>query len=246
MKTRTSHCDDGTCAADHPRLTPRKLVGLLNLTAFALGLASSTPCISADAYVTDQQGFNFRSGESTRYRIISQLKSGTAVNVISENKRTGYSKVRLSDGTEGFIRSRYLQDEPTASLQLRKAKERLAELEQSPSSLALMLADARRELADVKRENQSNLTSLRAAEAELKKIRAASENAVRLMEEHKVLETKVSYLQKLTSELKRTHAALHADRNFRWMAFGAAILGIGIFIGIAMRRLASNAGNTPR
>jgi SH3 domain protein len=237
---------DKACGAVLRQAMSRKPRARPTLIALILCIAIPAPAVSATAYVTDQHGFNLRAGEGTRYRIISELKSGTALDVVSENQRTGYSKVRLSDGTEGYILSRYLQQEPTAALKLRKATARLTQLEQSPSALALMLDQTRTELAELKRKNKSNLAELVAAKAELKAIRAASKDTVGLMNEHKTLARRVNYLEQLTSQLQQVHAALLSDRRHRWMALGAGVFSIGVLLGAILPRVLPRSNSTTR
>jgi SH3 domain protein len=234
------------CRTASRRTSSRRRRLLLALLAISLGFGVSAPGVSGTAYVTDQHTFNLRAGESTGYRIISVLDSGTALDVLSENERTGYSKVRLSDGTEGFILSRYLQTDPTASLQLKKATKRLRELEQSPSSLALMLARARTKLKNLQEQSEANLAELRAAEAELEAIREASKETVRLMKEHEMFADRVNYLEQLTSELQRAHADLIGDRHHRWMIFGAGVFSVGLLAGIALPRILPGLNSTTR
>ncbi|MES9979096.1 MAG: hypothetical protein ABW107_10130, partial [Candidatus Thiodiazotropha sp. 6PLUC5] len=61
--------------------------------------------ISAQAktlYVTDIFKINMRAGESISHRITKTLKSGTAVEVISTNKESGYTKIRAGS-LQGFV-----------------------------------------------------------------------------------------------------------------------------------------------
>ena len=85
-------------------------------------LIASASSFAQDAYVTDKFTVAVRSGEAADYRILRMLRTGTKVEVISQNRETGYSKIRFNNGKEGFVLTRQLLDEPTA-------RDRLADLE---------------------------------------------------------------------------------------------------------------------
>jgi uncharacterized protein YgiM (DUF1202 family) len=79
------------------------------------GIPSTTPSntsgsttsddLNISAYTTDL--VNFRSGMSTSSSVIKVLPSGTEVTIINKSSDTWY-KVKLSDGTIGYINSTYL------------------------------------------------------------------------------------------------------------------------------------------
>ncbi len=240
MNQHPTNVEQGLLPPPFCRVNRVSLPNIFNITALILALGINSPCPAASAYVTDQHSYNLRSGESTRYRIIATLKSGTPVDVISQNEDTGYSHVRLSDDTTGFLRSRYLQTSPTSALQLEQTQKRLNELEKSPDTLALQLSQTQADLATLKQKYQVNLETLGSAEADLAEIRAASADAVRLAQEHSSLQDQVEYFRELTSQLQQLQSEARHDRHHRWMSFGAGLLLFGIIAGIFLQNLLSN------
>ena len=83
----------------------RQLLTLALITAAGLAQAEDT------RYVTDQLEATLRTGESVTHRITKMLPSGTAVEVLSTNPKTGYSRVRMQDGKDGYILTRHLMEE---------------------------------------------------------------------------------------------------------------------------------------
>ncbi len=71
----------------------RKLLPLALLAAAGLAQAAET------RYVTDQLEATLRTGESVTHRITKMLPSGTTVEVLSTNPKTGYSRIRMQDAT---------------------------------------------------------------------------------------------------------------------------------------------------
>ena len=75
----------------------RKLLTLALLAASGLSQAADT------RYVTDQLEATIRTGESVTHRITKMLPTGTAVEVLSTNPKSGYSRIRMQDGKDGYI-----------------------------------------------------------------------------------------------------------------------------------------------
>ena len=59
--------------------------------------------------------------------VAALLKSGTKVELLEEDTASGYSRVRVGPGRDGWVLSRYLSNEPAARERLAAAKSDLAE-----------------------------------------------------------------------------------------------------------------------
>jgi SH3 domain protein len=188
-------------------------------------------------YVTDQYEFNLRSGESTRYKIIRQLPSGTPLTVLSVNKNSGYARVRTENGLTGYILLRYLQDEPAARDELEEMRARLAELQQEPDKLAARLSALQASYerlednaAQLKREKQD-------LEAELAEIRNAAANAVEIDRERRELQERVSNLLLQVDQLEHRNLELSNQTKQQWFMIGGGVLGGGILLGLVLPNL---------
>src|SRR5688572_22179173 len=76
-------------------------------------------------YIADDIPITLRTGPSLENRIVRNLSAGVRVDVLGVDEANGYTRVRVvSDGTEGWVLTRYLQAEPVA-------RERLAAVERN-------------------------------------------------------------------------------------------------------------------
>jgi SH3 domain protein len=65
-------------------------------------------------YVTDNLSLSLRSEESNTSKAIKLLPTGTPLTVLEVNKKTGFSHLRLDDGTEGYMPTRNtMKDKPS-------------------------------------------------------------------------------------------------------------------------------------
>ncbi len=159
-------------------------------------------------YIKDTLYVPLRSGDSSGHRVVHKgLKSGSQVMLLQSNKETGYSLVRTTRGTEGWLRSQYLLEQPTAALLLKQAEKTIQQLSSKagPMSEKLITAEKKnqsldREIKKLTRENNS-LTK------ELARIKNLSSNVVELDQENKELlkdsELKKDKLDSIKAENQR-------------------------------------------
>ena len=207
----------------------------------ALLLAATLPiaiAVQAETqYVTDQYDFNLRAGESTRYKITKTLPSGTPLEILGVNAKSGYAHVRTEDGETGYILTRYLQEGPAARGQLAAMRSQLQELQQAPDQLAAKLSalqQAQQTLTTRYKVLERNKEQL---ERQLAEVRHASANAVRINEERQRLQDQVVELMEAVSDLEHRNLELANHRDQRWFLIGAGVVGGGILLGLILPNL---------
>jgi SH3 domain protein len=196
------------------------------------------PAVGAETrYVTDQYDFNLRSGESTRYKILRTLPSGTPLEVLGVNTDSGYAKVRTSDGLTGYMLVRYLQEEPGARGQLEAMQQRLTELQQTPDKLAARLGELQREHEALKQKNAALISEKEQVERALAEIRHASANVMRITQERKQLQDQVATLVMQVDGLEQRNLELTNRNKQDWFLIGAGVVVAGILIGLILPNL---------
>ncbi|KIX15687.1 TIGR04211 family SH3 domain-containing protein [Dethiosulfatarculus sandiegensis] len=207
------------------------------LTIVALFLLNLPALAGETQYITDQLKVTVRTGPSLENKIVHVLSSGDMV-VMVEKGEKGWAKVRLPDGTEGWMKYQYLQTEQTAGLKLKalnpEDKEdlttRLTELTQANQELTNQLAEAEKQEAETK-EKLEALTVKSQGVLDLQK---AHEN---LKQEFKAQTAKID---EMTTEVD----SIKFSSNLQWFLAGAGVLILGWLIGLAMgkrkKRYSSN------
>ncbi|MEH6649797.1 MAG: TIGR04211 family SH3 domain-containing protein [Motiliproteus sp.] len=76
---------------------------LLLLLVFVSGAVNS-----AEFHISDEVLVFLHTGPSNQYRIRSNVPSGTMLTVLEHDKATGYSRVRLTNGTDGWVQTKYI------------------------------------------------------------------------------------------------------------------------------------------
>ena len=199
----------------------------------AMLLLIGTPA-AGTMYVTDVLRLTLRSEPGTRGEILGVIKSGQALEVITEVEK--WTQVRLPDGKEGWVPSRFLTPERTAEL-------KLARLQQQFDSQKATLDAIRLEVAELKKQNkrlQADL-ALQTRQAEesttaYNTLKEESADFIKLKAEHK------STLEKATEQsaqiigLEKELTRLETQRLVRWFLAGAGVLLVGFIIGFSAKR----------
>lgn len=183
-------------------------------------------------YISDEFFVPFRTGPSTQNAITRNLVSGTRVELLEEREDSGYARVRLQDGTEGWVQSQYLQPEPIAEARLQSATRELnaargqvADLERRVAELESSLATTAEGLAEARSRGEE-------AGAELADVRAASAEALQTRAENENLRRKVVELESAAEAASLQIDELRARERQNWFIIGAAVLLGGIVIGL--------------
>jgi SH3 domain protein len=187
-------------------------------------------------YISDQLEVTLRSGKSTSHSIIRMLRSGTPVEVLEEDKDSGYSMVRAL-GKEGWVLSRYLMKGPVPRDQLADAEKKLAELELENRKMMTAMQSLKAEKGTIEQANSSMDTDYRKVSQELAEIKRTASSALAIDSENKDLKSRLVALERNLQTLQQENENLK-DRTARdWFMVGAGVVLIGIFVGLIIPRI---------
>lgn len=199
---------------------------------FFMLLLGSSSCFAETGYITDQLKITLRSGESTTHKVIRMLPSGTAVEILSRNSDTNYAKVRLPDGTVGYVLSRMLLKERPARERLAEAEQQLVVLRQEPGKLSSQLADLQESHADLQQRFNSMKSENSDLKQELSRLRKVAQDPLRIATER---DDAVERSQQLADELdilKLKNQRLTDKTEQNWFLIGAGVIIAGIILGL--------------
>ena len=204
---------------------------------FLLAFLIPAVIVAESGYVSDEFEVTMRSGPSTQNTILRMLPSGATVEVLETDEETGYSRISTISGTEGYVLSRFLMDQPAARDQLAGMRQRVSNLRQRNQELEARLGQATASRDELRQERDGLLRSNQGKDNELADIRRVSANALDLNGQNQELQTSVQTMnhrmQAQTSEIQE----LKDRRNRDWFLAGAAVLIGGILLGLILPKL---------
>ncbi len=190
-----------------------------------------------DRWVTDEFEIMMRSGKGSNQRILRQLKSGTQLEVLQTDEESGYTKVRVSSGAEGWVLTRYLRVTPTSKLTLPTVEKKLtrtsaknAELNKDIAALKKERQSLQGEVAELQ-ENNSLL------QGQVDRITKLSANTIQVDDQNKQLKQRLSDSEKQIDELESNNAQLGSRANREWFLVGGAVLVLGLLLGLILPRM---------
>jgi len=202
-----------------------------------LGILISFSAGAQEAWVSDQFEVMLRTGPSTSNAIERVLGSGTALEVLETDSEAGYARVRTTAGTEGWVLSRYLMNEPSAREQLERLTGQLTNATNTSSSVPEQLDAVRGEyntannrIAVLEREKSR-------VENELAEIKRTAANVLATDKRNKDLRYQLATTEIEVSTLEQTNRELTGRATRYWFLTGALVLVIGIILGLWLPRI---------
>ena len=204
---------------------------------FILALVSCNIAFAQSVYLTDITKFNLRSGEGSNYKLLKTLPSGTRLTLLNENKTTGYSKVKTSDGAVGYLLTRFTLNTPVSSWHLKKAKQQLEVLQAENKEIKAILAGLQDNNNSTTSSNELLTTERDKLSTELNSLRQTSANAIQIQRERNEYEERFIIAERELNQLKRAKQALEDSTNQDWFLYGGILSFLGIFFGLLIPKI---------
>jgi SH3 domain protein len=210
----------------------RQLVLLLGCCFVA-----ALPASAQTVWVSDEFEVLLRTGPTTEHAIRLTMRSGTELEVLERDAESGYTRVRTSGGTEGWVLSRYLMSEAPARQQLERLTSQLTNANARGSTMGSQLDAVKNQydtatarIASLESQNQSLQT-------ELDELKSTSANAISLDRQNRDLRQQLTDAEIKVSILEQENDDLASQKTRNWFLAGALVLLVGIILGIWLPRI---------
>lgn len=132
---------------------------------------------SSTAYITDNLFVYMHSGPGKNYRILGSVQAGTELQLLDENKDTGYSQVKDSRGRTGWIDKRNISKRPGLAQQNLKLKSQLADLQAELNSSQRDMPVLRQTASDLEVKNRELTAEIEKLNAQISSSRNQKQQA---------------------------------------------------------------------
>jgi SH3 domain protein len=186
---------------------------------------SPTPLWAKSMYITDRVEVGLRSGTGIEQRIITMLKTGDQVDLLEGDKN--WSKVRLADGTVGWIATHFLVENiKPAYLADSKIQEELRGLKEKTQNLSREKESLSREKEKLSEEVKKLTQTL-----QQEKITQPSPKLEELKTKNEKLDKEVALYKKQVAELSQKGKGPSSEDGIKWFFAGSAVLCFGLALG---------------
>ena len=198
----------------------------------------STLSLAQTRYVSDQIEATLRTGPSLGHAVQRMLRAGVALEVLEEDPKSGYTRVKTSSGVEGWLLSRYLMAEPDARSQVEKFAKQINTSADLDGSVRAQLNAIKEEYENARKRITVLESTNKRLESELDSIRKTSANVLSIDKENKKLQQKLAVTEESFLNLQTENNELGDRKQRDWFVAGALVLLGGIVLGLILPRFA--------
>lgn len=199
--------------------------------------------MAESAWVSDQFEVMLRTGPSTSNAIQLMVNSGTELEVLAEDAEAGYTQVRTSGGTEGWVLSRYLMSEPSARQQLVTLTQQLTNANSQGSSMGNQLGAIRAEYDGATRKIRDLERDKAGLQAQIDEITQKAANTLAIDRQNQNLQQQLTDAEIRVEILEQENATLSGQTTRNWFITGALVLFGGVLLGLILPRMKFQRGS---
>ena len=208
-----------------------KRIFLASVVCVLLPLSAS----AASRFVTDEFEIALRAGKDNSQKMIRSLPSGTKLELISTDRKDGYSLVRTSDGVEGWVLTRHIIDKPVAKERLIQAEKKVIVLNNTITELQKQLSAFQINPTEANEVDLATLIKQKSEmETELARLREFGGDPKVIIAENESLKTRVLTLKRENQTLQQENVSLASNSERDWFLVGAGVFVVGIGLGFVL------------
>ena len=200
-------------------------------------LLVSASVLAESVWVSDQFEVMLRTGPDTSNAIERMLSSGTRLEVLQQDSDSGYSRVQTQAGTEGWVLTRYLMQEPSAREQLTALSAQLSSASERGSSMTTQMDAIRNEQQKAASQIQTLQREKSELESELAEIKRTAANVLAIDNQNQKLQQQLTEFEIQVGTLEKENSELAAKSTRNWFIAGAMVLFGGVLLGLILPRM---------
>ena len=199
-----------------------------------LMLFSSSPLWAKTMFITDRIEVGVRSGIGIEQKFVASVKTGDRVEVLEGDQN--WTKVKLPNGTVGWVATRFLVDQVrTATTMDPKTQEELKGVKDQNLALSKQLEGYQQEREKLLKENEEGKKALQVLQQE-KEGRVAPE-LNQLKARNDQLEKQIIDLKQQAASNQQRGKNRYLNEQILWFLSGSGVLFVGLILGwLASRR----------
>jgi len=197
-------------------------------------LALAATARAETVYVSDVLRLSVRSGPGNEHKSIALTESGQQLELIKPGEE--WSLVRLANGTEGYVLSRYLT-------KVQPGRSQYLQLQDQTKALTAKAADLAEENSRLRAENEKLAAAVSGGQKEIDSLHGEFETFKQEASDTIALKAKTDALAAELEQKNKQVAALQTQSDdvyqtiyLYWFLAGAAVLFIGFLTGYSVKR----------
>lgn len=194
----------------------------------------STAVLAETKYINDKMKITLRTGPAKDRKITALLGIGQKVEVLKPGEE--WTQVRLNNGKEGWVVSRFLTSKIPSSIELETLKNKHQAL---LAQDALLLEENKALKVDNKafsNELAATKKRLQTLNSSYETLKTASTEFLDLQSKYKKMSAKLAEQTQKADKYEEDLTKLLWNKNIKWFLSGAGVLILGFIIGFSAKR----------
>jgi SH3 domain protein len=194
----------------------------------------STAVYAETMYIGDIIKITVRTGPGINHKIVAMIKSGERVEVLKPEEE--WSLVRITNGKEGWVLSRFLTPKEPDGLALARLKKNHKVLKDQAVSLIEENKVYEKENKKLNSELKTNKEILYKIKSSYETLKKESAEFFELKSNYEKTSSKLTEQTKKAEKLDEELTKLLLQQNIKWFLSGAGVLLLGFVIGFSTKR----------
>lgn len=214
-----------------------KIIAAIIMAVLLMGVTIS---VAETRYVSEDFEITMRTGPGTDRKIIALVSSGRAVEVLESGEE--WSRIRLGNGKEGWVLSRYLTGQLPTAIKLERLENSYTEVIEKNKAL-------QEKLDSLTSDNRSVGNELDEAQKTLNKVQASydalKKDSAEFLKFKKTYETNLKELKKAREDAERFESERNRLANSQLLEgvlYGGALVIIAFIAGFIMKKPKRRSG----
>jgi SH3 domain protein len=212
----------------------KSYVRILGTVGICLFLLSTAVLAETKHYINDSMTITMRTGPATDRKIIALLSVGQEVEILKAEDE--WTMIRLLNGKEGWVISRFITDKTPDSILLEALNKNHSALQAKAASLM----EENKTLKDENKKLGYDLNTTEKKEKDLSKdyetLKRESKQFLELQAKYKESTSKLAEQTQKAEKYEDELTKLLWNKNIKWFLSGAGVLILGFIIGFSTKR----------
>ena len=207
------------------------------LSSFFILIVTFGSANAETVYVADDQNLSLRNAASIYAKALKLLPTGTPLTLIDKQSKGDFIHVRLIDGTEGYIKSRYTKKQPPAIDPKDASSKTIALLQSDNAALRTELNALKDSLTPGSSLEKSLATERDQLAHELNELKKTAASSFQLKNERDELQERVVNVERDLQQFKLENQALKDTASQDWFLYGGVLSLVGVLLGFILPKL---------
>ena len=207
------------------------------LSAFFILILTFGSAQAETVYVADDQNLSLRDSANINGKVLKSLPTGTPLTLIDKQTKGEFIHVRLIDGTEGYLKSRYTKKQPPALDPKDTASKTIAQLQSDNAALRTELNALKESLTPGSSLEKSLATERDQLARELNELKKTAASSFQLKNERDELQERVVNVERDLQQFKLENQVLKDAASQDWFLYGGILSLAGVLLGFILPKL---------